>query len=175
MASPSFASLVTILTSLLLISFSIPYSTAISSETISIICLPAKDPPFCTKLLESDPRTSSADVPLLSLISIDLAMAEANPIYDNYFQIRSATKDPKLQKECDVCLAVYQQIKDALINCRQYSTAGDYQKVIDAKPKISDVLLCAGVMDPSFVELAENMPNTLDMLTMVAAYVLTHH
>ncbi|KAI6695437.1 hypothetical protein NL676_023147 [Syzygium grande] len=176
MASSSSAPLLlTILTSSLFIFFSIPSSVAISQDTIHIICLPAKNPDCCVKVLQSDLRTSSADIPLLSLISIELTMNEADLIYYNYAQIHEGTVDPSVRKGCEICLSMYQRIKDNLSKCHQYSAERDYKEIIQARPKVVDVLECNSALNPSFAVISEDMPDALDMVTRVAVYVQNHY
>ncbi|GLT41029.1 hypothetical protein SLA2020_151200 [Shorea laevis] len=63
-------------------------SHGITQDVLATICSQTQNQEYCIGLLQSDPRTSSAGISLLSLISLELAIHQAHENYQALVQYK---------------------------------------------------------------------------------------
>lgn len=59
-------------------------SDGVTEDILAAICSQTQNQEACEAILESDPRTSSADLPLLSLISLELLSKQADKNHNSF-------------------------------------------------------------------------------------------
>lgn len=59
-------------------------SNGVTEDILAAICSQTQNQETCEAILESDPRTSSADLPLLSLISLELLSKQADKNHNSF-------------------------------------------------------------------------------------------
>lgn len=84
-----------------------------SATLINDVCVETEDPKFCIRVLESDPRTKSADLYILGEVTIDLATYHATrtkvKIHDLFLRSKSQER-----WRFDMCGHYYEDALDAL-------------------------------------------------------------
>ncbi|XP_042401288.1 pectinesterase inhibitor-like [Zingiber officinale] len=141
------------------------HSSAAVSESLKNACANFVYPDFCLEALGDDPRSATADLHGLALISLDLSVASANAIsYDYAQQRRDPSHDASRKNWLDSCLLLYQGNLPPLLNyTRMFLESGkpgvgigllthatqvglvcDGGMKIGDKPKLEYLLLLAG-------------------------------
>ncbi|KAE8717801.1 Poly(A) polymerase, putative isoform 1 [Hibiscus syriacus] len=85
----------------------------LSYSANSLIETTCKQTPYldlCISTLESDPRSSSADVPVLGCIVADTANAKASATLNQISTLLKSATDPKLKKALNGCVELYNMI-----------------------------------------------------------------
>ncbi|KAM0994718.1 hypothetical protein ACFX13_010392 [Malus domestica] len=111
----------------------IPTSNGVSNKILTKICSRlTPDPDQCVTILQSDLRTASANLPELSLISLDLTGRQANHNLKTFRELsKNATHEPKLKNDFDACVRVYKDIKLKIKAAYLLSKKGQYRNVSD--------------------------------------------
>jgi pectinesterase inhibitor-like protein len=113
-----------------LASFFIYPSFGVSHETLGKICSRIEDKDFCERLLKSDPRTSSADLPKLSLISIELTKKQALKSQKTFSEFRdNTTTNHDLKNAFNNCVELYKKIQANIDVAYQLSQKRQYRKI----------------------------------------------
>ncbi|KAJ7977837.1 Pectinesterase inhibitor, partial [Quillaja saponaria] len=99
---------------ILLASFFLQLCNGIPQETLMQICFFTQSEETCEQILRSDPRTSSADLPLLSLISIEQTIKQAKENYDSFSQLHKSAGEAKVKDALTKCLTMYKTSIDKL-------------------------------------------------------------
>lgn len=87
-------------------------SYGVSTEDLTTICSKVTpDPDNCVKILQADPRTASANLPELSLISIELTRSQANYNLKVFRELRLNATRAQAKKEFDACVGIYEDIQ----------------------------------------------------------------
>ena len=81
---------------LLVASYFICLSNGVTQDILPTVCYQPRNQETCEIILESDPRTKSADLPLLSVISLELSMKQASKTYNTFLGFRGNSTDPGL-------------------------------------------------------------------------------
>ncbi|KAK2639935.1 hypothetical protein Ddye_027730 [Dipteronia dyeriana] len=120
---------------ILLLSSSAIYPSGIPEEILKTICSVGHSGTSCMSILKSDPRTASADHPQLSLISIALAMKQADLNIKSFTEIAANSTDPQITRRCSPCIGIYKDI-DSLVQEAQHKSElkhyADISEVFDA-------------------------------------------
>lgn len=112
-------------------------SDGTSDWDLSVICSLTKNEDLCTKFLRSDPRTDSADPPLLSIISVELSLKQSQGLLTTFTSFRENSTDVNLTRSYGVCVKNYLAIMDDLNKAYGFSKGKDYDNVIKATPPLS--------------------------------------
>ncbi|XVF05918.1 hypothetical protein REPUB_Repub06bG0003100 [Reevesia pubescens] len=99
---------------LLIASYFIFPSYGITQDFLRTICSQTQNMEICGEILGSDPRTESADLPLLSVISLELAMKQAYQNYITLLELHVNSTDPTLEASFAKCLVLYKDLKHKL-------------------------------------------------------------
>ncbi|GKV01494.1 hypothetical protein SLEP1_g14044 [Rubroshorea leprosula] len=86
---------------------------------------PRQDQESCEGVLEGDPRTKTATLPQLSLISIELTGTETYLNIRHFSEFK--TDDPKLKQGLNECVPLYGGIKENISQAFRRSEAGDFK------------------------------------------------
>ncbi|XP_042467589.1 pectinesterase inhibitor-like [Zingiber officinale] len=85
------------------------HSSAAVSDSLKNACAKFVFPDFCLKALGDDPRSATADLRGLGLISLELSVASAKAISSDYAQQRrDPSHDASGKNWLDSCLLLYQ-------------------------------------------------------------------
>ncbi|KAI9185395.1 hypothetical protein LWI28_006805 [Acer negundo] len=106
-------------------------SSGVSQDVLATICGQTQNQETCEEILLSDQRTSSADPPLLSLISLEQTMKRIDRNFDAFSQFQDNTTDPALKIAFENCVTLYQNIKDILRADYKLSQHGKYDRITD--------------------------------------------
>lgn len=104
-------------------------SLQISYEILGKVCSKVEDKDFCLRLLESDPRTRSADLPKLSLISIELTKNRAQATLQTFIEFSKNHTNPSLKRSLDRCVTEYKDIQRKIEMAYQWSQQKKYKKI----------------------------------------------
>ncbi|KAK2973993.1 hypothetical protein RJ640_022716 [Escallonia rubra] len=96
---------------------------------IATVCRQTPNPDFCTSILKSDPRTGTANINDLMLISIDLASFNATATRVKIHSLLLGTTDPGLTEHLNDCANDYGSVVAFLDQAVQYLKSGDYGEV----------------------------------------------
>ncbi|XP_027156298.1 pectinesterase inhibitor-like [Coffea eugenioides] len=129
-----------------------------TQDLVERVCSKSKDPSFCTKALESDPRSRTANLAGLCQISIDLSTTNAKSTQALVTSLGKKATD-KISKEIyNTCLENYTNSISVLGDCTKRLQAGDYAGVnIKASAAQTEVDTC----DECFKERKLSEPPTL--------------
>ncbi|KAF8018289.1 hypothetical protein BT93_H3248 [Corymbia citriodora subsp. variegata] len=155
-------------------SFFISHCNGVSQQTISTVCSQTQNDELCASLLNGDPRTASADLPLFSLLSIELAQKQAARNHETFAQLRdNTTGDPNLQKGYANCTSLYDKLEADLRRAHELSEARKYEEVIKEGPGYAPAYDCLnGVgFTPVLGEITRDMLIALETYSSVASYV----
>ncbi|GKV01486.1 hypothetical protein SLEP1_g14036 [Rubroshorea leprosula] len=89
-------------------------SHGVIQDVLATICSQTQNQEYCIGLLQSDLRTSSADIPLLSLISLELAIHQADENYQAFVQYKKNSTQKGLSDSFGNSATFYQDMKDKL-------------------------------------------------------------
>ncbi|XVF57630.1 hypothetical protein PTKIN_Ptkin06aG0220800 [Pterospermum kingtungense] len=104
-------------------------SYGISQDVLATICSQTQNQETCEKILESDPRTKSADLSLLSLISLELATKQATKTYNTFMGLQGNSSDPSLRRSLGKCVGLYQDMKRKLQADLRLSRQKQFKKI----------------------------------------------
>ncbi|XP_030547070.2 uncharacterized protein LOC115752824 [Rhodamnia argentea] len=165
----SFASL-----SFFLFFFFVSHCNGVSQQTISTVCSQTQSDELCASLLNSDPRIASADLPLFSLVSVELTQKQAGQNYKSFSRLRdNTTRDPLLRKGYAKCVSLYGKMVGDLRRVHELSESREYEEVIKEGPGYSPAYDCLnGVkFTTALGEITRDMLIALEMFASVASYV----
>ncbi|OWM72406.1 pectinesterase inhibitor 2-like [Punica granatum] len=147
----------------------------VPQETLAAICSQTQNQETCQRILGSDPRTGSADLPLLSLISIDAAQKQADSNLNTFSALlRDSTRNnPSLQNAYGTCVSLYQEIQKELGAAHDLSKQGKYDEVDKAGPSTDPAYKCENGLPSSSptAAITEDMLLTLQTFYSVTAFV----
>lgn len=104
------------------ISLTIFPSHGIIHESLVTICSKTSDPSLCQKILDKDPRTFSADLPKLSLISINLTMKQADQNIESFSNLSKNTSAyAKYKKGFKHCVGIYHEMQGNIARAYEMS------------------------------------------------------
>ncbi|KAI6692318.1 hypothetical protein NL676_020028 [Syzygium grande] len=152
----------------------VSHCDGVSQQTISTVCSQTQNDELCASLLNSDPRTASADLPLLSLVSIELTQKQAGRNRETVARLRdNATGDPALRKGYANCASLYGKVEADLRRAHELSEAKEYEEVIKEGPGYSPAYDCLNGVEftPALGEITRDMLIALEMFASVASYV----
>ncbi|KAG6599172.1 hypothetical protein SDJN02_08457, partial [Cucurbita argyrosperma subsp. argyrosperma] len=86
-------------------------SHGILHGNLATICYKTPDPFSCQRILGNVPGTISADLPKLSLISINLTKNQADQNLDSFSKLSKNESDPELKKSFKHCVKYYHEIQ----------------------------------------------------------------
>ncbi|GLT38546.1 hypothetical protein SLA2020_127890 [Shorea laevis] len=104
-------------------------SSGVTEEILRAICFQTQSEEFCENLLMYDPRTSSADLPLLSLISIELTEKQGNQTLEILSQLHDSATDPSIKDPLHKCLGIYSEMEGKNKKAHQLSVAKRYKDI----------------------------------------------
>ncbi|XP_077251303.1 pectinesterase inhibitor-like [Tasmannia lanceolata] len=88
-----------------------PFSARVTlADFVETVCSRTKEHDFCVPALLSDARSSTADLPTLLQVTIDLVVANATDTSSHISSLISTSTDPVLKSYLDFCLTQYQSI-----------------------------------------------------------------
>lgn len=99
---------------------------AIRASEIGRVCRKTEDPGLCTRLLGSDSRASSAGLPELEQITIDLAYNSAQGTKTKIQSLLHSAKDPQVRDCLAACYESYAGALGSLSKAAEYLRSGDY-------------------------------------------------
>ncbi|KAL5783772.1 hypothetical protein ACOSP7_008801 [Xanthoceras sorbifolium] len=153
----SFFSLVSFATILLVSSSAIYPSSGIPEEILKTICSSVghSGTTTCMSILKSDPRTASADLPQLSLISIELTKKQADSNIRGLKEIITAwnSTDPQIERRCRPCVGIYQDIKSLLQEAHQKSEVKHYADISEFDGCLHLANKCAALCSVNSISL----------------------
>lgn len=163
---------------LFLFLFIVP-SYGVPRETLAAICSQTQNQETCQSILLSDPRTDSAGLPLLSLISIEAAQKQADVNLQAFSSLlrNLSTGNPALQKAYWTCVSLYREIEKELRVAHRLSRQGKYRQVAIAGPSTDPVYECENGLPLSSptAAITEDMLLTLQTFSSTAAFVARSH
>ncbi|XP_077251315.1 putative invertase inhibitor [Tasmannia lanceolata] len=80
----------------------------LSDELVETVCSRTNEHDFCVPALLSDARSSTADLPTLAQVTIDLVVANATDTLSHISSLISTSTDPVLKSYLNDCLTQYQ-------------------------------------------------------------------
>ncbi|KAE8678094.1 putative Homeobox-leucine zipper protein ATHB-52 [Hibiscus syriacus] len=129
--------------SLTTLTFTLQSFHVMSSEaTIIEVCNRTPDPSLCQTCLHSDPKSATADIKGLGMISIACGTRDANKLYTDTNNVYSSTKDPALHNLLDECWWRFVGARDNIESAGRFLTdkGADAAKLAitrDAMPMVS--------------------------------------
>ncbi|XP_054787995.1 pectinesterase inhibitor [Prosopis cineraria] len=124
------ASLPFIIFSLLfLFSLVTPSTAKLTEDEIKVICLQTRDPPFCFRTLESDPRVDMSNIQTLARTMINKAHNYARKTYNEIDSIIEITGDRSVREKYQLCAEMYKEAMAEIGGAKQNLASGYYQKV----------------------------------------------
>lgn len=112
-------------------SFLIYPSSGVSHDILTTICSKTQNHDACERSLESDSRTRSADLPKLSLISIELTMKQADHNHRTFSDLRDNATDPRLEDSFRNCVGFYKEMQAQIRAAYHLSQKRQYQKITE--------------------------------------------
>ncbi|XP_039156171.1 uncharacterized protein LOC120287437 [Eucalyptus grandis] len=155
-------------------SFFISPCNGVSQQAISTVCSQTQSDELCASLLNGDPRTASADLPLFSLVSIELARKQAERNLETFARFRdNTTGDSQAQKGYANCTSLYGKVEADLRRAHELSEAKQYEEVIKAGPGSSPAYDCFNGVNFTLAlgEITRDMLIALETFASVASYV----
>lgn len=154
--------------------FSTSSSCGTSDQDLSSICSSTQNEEHCKQLLLSDPRTKYSDPPLISIISIELALKQARYNLREFTGYRNNSTDPNLWKSFGDCTVKYKAVVDDLDKAFGLSKRGDYKWVLKEGTPMKSVYDCENHLPLSSPTMAitEDMLLALETMFGVASYVV---
>ncbi|OMP09405.1 Pectinesterase inhibitor [Corchorus olitorius] len=104
-------------------------SAGVKQETLTSICFPTQNQEFCENLLMSDKRTSSADLPLLSIISIQLTDKQAKKNHHTFQQLHDNATDVSIKGPLNKCVGIYKEMIGKIREAYQLSMSKRYKDI----------------------------------------------
>ncbi|XVF05917.1 hypothetical protein REPUB_Repub06bG0003000 [Reevesia pubescens] len=141
MASTSHVFSAAILLLLIASYFSFP-SYGITQDFLKTICSETQNMEICGEILGSDPRTESADLPLLSVISLELAMKQAYQNYITLLELHGNSTDLTVVTSFAKCLTLYKDIKHKLEDDLQLSLQKQFKNITNLVGLATSVIDC---------------------------------
>ncbi|KAM7251005.1 hypothetical protein ACFE04_022888 [Oxalis oulophora] len=168
--------LITVFFSLLLVAFSNVYlSEGVSKMEISKICSKSSHPIACNNLLNSDPRTASADLKHLSLISIELTQKQADYNLKSYTDLYYNATDEVKEGDLKHCVGRYYDIEFNLVEARKLSTQQKYILVGPLLTKVQSLTIkCAYTNSVSPPSILPNINRDMLLRAETSAIINTY-
>ncbi|KAL9378837.1 hypothetical protein Peur_027319 [Populus x canadensis] len=104
-------------------------SDGVTEDILAAICSQTQNQETCEAILESDPRTTSADLPLLSLISLELLSKQADKNHNSFVQFRDNSTDPDLKRSLGNCVTDYNDMRGKIKVAHQLSHKRQYKRI----------------------------------------------
>ncbi|KAB5529128.1 hypothetical protein DKX38_019209 [Salix brachista] len=104
-------------------------SNGITEDILAAICSQTQNQETCEAILESDPRTGSADLPLLSLISLDLLSKQADENHSSFVQFRENSTDLDLKRSFGNCVKGYSDMQGKIKVALELSQKRQYKRI----------------------------------------------
>ncbi|CAK7340483.1 unnamed protein product [Dovyalis caffra] len=142
---------------LLVASLIIYPSNGITEDILAAICSQTQNQETCEAILESDSRTGSADLPLLSLISLELLSKQASKNYNSFVWFRDNSADPALKKSFGNCVAFYKDMQDKLKVAHRLSQQRQYKSIHELGQLITLTYNCTVHRQPGLLIQAMNL------------------
>lgn len=155
-------------------SFYISSSFGVSNETLTSICSKTQHPKECVTSLQTVSYTTSADLPKLSLISLNLTSNQADQNLEAFRDLSHNATRAKPKKEFDDCVRLYRGVKPQIEAAYLLSQKRNYKNNTGLFQAKELALRCEiGVTDNSLVirELHDSMVLKLDTSITVNQYI----
>ncbi|KAJ7977836.1 Pectinesterase inhibitor [Quillaja saponaria] len=104
-------------------------SKGVPQDVLSTICSQTQNQKICESILTKDPRTSSADLPLLSLISLEITSKQVDNNFNTFKQFRDNTTNLSVKNAFGKCVTIYQQLQDKVKVAHQLSEHKKYKEI----------------------------------------------
>ncbi|KAK4595543.1 hypothetical protein RGQ29_013856 [Quercus rubra] len=130
-------------------------SLQISHEILGKVCSKVEDEDFCLRFLENDPRTRSADLPKLSLISIELTKKRAQATLQTFIE----------------CVIEYKNIQRKIEMVYQLSQQKKYKKITQLAKAWVLANTCNSINSILINKISHPMFLTLDAANGVNKYI----
>lgn len=114
----------------------------VTPETLASICSQTQNQEICESILESHPGTASADLPKLSLISINLTTTQGSSNLDTLTKFVNNSTQPALKRSFKNCVHLYNLILVKLEVANQLSQKGDYKNITQPGESLTLVYNC---------------------------------
>ncbi|GLT40989.1 hypothetical protein SLA2020_150810 [Shorea laevis] len=154
-------------------SFFICPSHGVTQDVLATICSQTQNQEYSIGLLQSDPRTSSADIPLLSLTSLELAIHQADENYHTFVQYKKNSTRKALSGSFGNCVTIYQDMRDKLQADHQLSQQRQFEKITNLGGLTTLAYNCDNGLpfSPPTASITEDMLLTLQTAIYVNEYV----
>ncbi|XVE63151.1 hypothetical protein DITRI_Ditri06bG0177300 [Diplodiscus trichospermus] len=151
----------------------ISLSYSITQDVLATICSQTQNQETCEKTLQSDPRTKSADLPLLSVISLELALKQAGKTYNTFLRFRDNSTDPGLRSCHGKCVGLYEEMKRKLQVDLRLSRRKQFKKITDLGGLTTLAYNCENGLpsDSPTASITEDMLLTIQSATYVNEFV----
>ncbi|EOY11713.1 hypothetical protein QUC31_009339 [Theobroma cacao] len=149
-------------------------SSGVEQETLMTICFPTENQEFCENLLMSDPRTSSADLPLLSVISIQLTEKQAKENHLSFMQLHDNATDPSMKDPLNKCVGIYEEMISKVEEAYQLSMAKRYKDISQLAETTKLAYQCENgipLKNNASMEISETMILTSETSDYVNIYI----
>ncbi|GLT40999.1 hypothetical protein SLA2020_150910 [Shorea laevis] len=155
-------------------------SHGVTQDVLATICSQTQNQEYCIGLLQSDPRTSSAGISLLSLISLELAIHQAHENYQTFVQYKKKKKKKKknstrkgLSGSFGNCVTIYQDMRDKVQADHQLSQQRQFEKITNLGGFTTLAYNCENGLpfSPPTASITEDMLLTLQTAIYVNEYV----
>uniref|UniRef100_A0A2N9FU97 Pectinesterase inhibitor domain-containing protein n=1 Tax=Fagus sylvatica TaxID=28930 RepID=A0A2N9FU97_FAGSY len=165
---PLFSTLTLLVASLL-----ISPSLGVTPDVLATICSQTQNQETCENILTSDQRTSSADLPTLSLISLDLTTKQASDNYNSFTQFHDNATDVSVKNGFDNCLRLYQDMQDKLKAAYTLSQQRKYKDITELGQLTTLAYNCENGLpsDSPTAAITEDMLLTSQTAASVNAYI----
>ncbi|KAF9669827.1 hypothetical protein SADUNF_Sadunf13G0005000 [Salix dunnii] len=104
-------------------------SNGITGDILAAICSQTQNQETCEAILESDPRTGSADLPLLSLVSLELLSKQADKNHNSFVQFRENSTDLDLKRSFGNCVTGYNDMQGKIKVALRLSQKRQYKRI----------------------------------------------
>ena len=157
------------------LSLLISCSCGVNPDVLATICSQTQNQEICESILTSDPRTSSADLPTLSLISLELTMKQASDSYQSFTKFRDNTTNPSLKNDFSICVTLYKDMQDKLKAAYLLSEQRKYKDITELGQLTTLAYNCENGLpsDSPTAAITEDMLLTSQTAISVNAYIAT--
>ena len=157
------------------LSLLISCSCGVTPAVLATICSQTQNQEICESILTSDPRTASADLPTLSLISLELTMKQASDNNQSFTQFRDNTTNPSLKNDFSNCVTLYKDMQDKLNAAYLLSKQRKYKDITDLGQLTTLAYNCENGLpsDSPTAAITEDMLLTSQTAISVNAYIAT--
>ena len=146
-------------------------SLQISHEILGKVCSKVEDKDFCLRFLENDPRTRSADLPKLSLISIELTKKRAQATLQTFIEFSKNHTNPSLKWSLHRCVIEYKNIQRKIEMVYQLSQQKKYKKITQLAKAWVLANTCNSINSILINKISHPMFLTLDAANGVNKYI----